>query len=767
MKFSVSCGKYQNDGSITLFCRDEQFNRKDINITGFPPYFYVPLEEGRKFEHPNIIEKEETKITNFKGEHLMKLTVRTPGDVGGKYGLREKFTKHYEADIPFVRRFMIDSGIFSGFEVEDDQNLYEISDLKPIDFVQKPRFLISDIEVYSEDRFPEAEDDKSKIIIVGFYDSLSGNYFTVAIDPHGIHESTEKYSENHTVVIVKTEQDLLDVVKDFIKEIDPDVYTGWNIKFDKEYQETRCEKFNKRLSFERMNVFDLMKAYRRLYSKGSDRLADVVVAEKFKIDNYEKFKTEMWQDRLKRGIYVNKSHVEACVQINKKYNLINFFWELKVLAGLEEMSSAVYHGSVVETRFLRKYHNKWVLNSRPSQEEVEARNKKYEDMLSGGKVFTPPVGIFEDVGNFDMTRYYPEMLVSMNLSPEPHGTELGLTPEFTLEMIDKRIEYDNMLRKLTPGTAEFNNLKNRRQTVKDVIQTIVGYFGDTNSRVFYPEIFNKVTQTGQRGLVFLSKICEEDGYKFLYGDTDSSIFQLPLSEALTYHEKLNQSLVEFCKQEHIDRKLEIKLDRYFKKIIFKRKKGTEEGVKKRYASRVIYEDGKEVDYLLIKGFEYVRRDSSNLCKEIQYKMFELMLKAGKEEVLKYLREKLKEIRSGRYALDDIATPKTLHKNPEDYPIPQDYVRGAIYANKWMNLGIRDGDVVKMLYIKKIFNLPYTDVLSVFSYHEIVNGKYISDIVTVDLEKTIEKTVKDKVEDLVSLIGVNWKDLDTTQTRMSF
>jgi DNA polymerase elongation subunit (family B) len=205
----------------------------------------------------------------------------------------------------------------------------------------------------------------------------------------------------------------------------------------------------------------------------------------------------------------------------------------------------------------------------------------------------------------------------------------------------------------------------------------------------------------------------------------------------------------------------LKLDRHFKKIIFKKKRGSEEGVKKRYAALVQWEDGKECDYILVKGFEYVRRDSSVVCKEIQYKMFELMLRKTKEDVLKYLREKLIEIRTGHYSYDDLATPKTLHKNPEDYPIPQDYVRGAIYSNKWLNMGIRDGDVVKMIYLKSLKGLPYTDVISVFSFKELKQD------IVVDIEKVIEKTIKDKIEDLISLIGVSWKDLDSTQTRMSF
>ena len=129
-----------------------------------------------------------------------------------------------------------------------------------------------------------------------------------------------------------------------------------------------------------------------------------------------------------------------------------------------------------------------------------------------------------------MSRYYPEMLISQNLSPEPHARgELGITPKMTLDLIEERLRYDRQLAKLDPGTPEWKELKFQRNSVKFVTESVIGYFGSESSRVYNLEIFNSVTMMGQRGLLFLRKVCNKDNNKVIYGDTDGLSVQTPVS----------------------------------------------------------------------------------------------------------------------------------------------------------------------------------------------------------------------------------------------
>ena len=767
MKWMVINGTNDDSNNILLYCRNEKGEKSTIKVLGFEPYFYAPKDEI--IDDYNIVSQVPTELTSIYGDKLQKIVTRQPRNVRD---IRGKFSKHFEADIPFVRRFLIDQKIFSGFDLPDGKKIVRFDNIKPCGVNFEPRVVLLDIETYSHGRFPKATDKDAKVTVNCLYDSKTKKYLSIAVDPEGKRREVLQIANDHKAIIVKTEGDLMMLTNQFLEVVDPDIVSAWYLPFDKEYLDERA-KITKKIEFpwKRTNTFDLLAGYKRLYAKGSNVLADVLVLEKLDVPNYEPFKNEFWEEDLKHAIIVNKSHVESIKILNDKLHLLEFYWQIKSLVGFEDMHSTVYHGMLVDNMTLREFHNKWVLPSKPNTEERDKR-KLLKEKKVGGKVLEPPFGIFANVGVFDMSRYYPEMLIAQNLSPEPHKKdELGVYPKITLSLIEARLEYDRKLNELTPGTEAHDQMKFRRNSVKYVTESIIGSFGAESSRVFDLKIFNAVTTMGQRGLMFIQNIMNNEGHKVIYGDTDGASITMPnLETAKAKVSFLNESLKNFCREEGINRELTLKLDRYFEKILFKKVRERvngvwkERGAKKRYAGHVIFDDGKDVDYLKIVGFEQVRRDASKITKEIQPKVFNLMLRSDKDSVKNYLKDKITHItegyKSGEVTMDDLAIPKTLSKPLKEYGklkdgktigIP-DYVRGSIYCNKWFGTDIRGGDQIKMVYVKKIEGYPKTDVFCYLSSSEIPVK------VVVDVEKMLDRTVKGKLEDVVDLIDLKWSDI---------
>ena len=112
---------------IKLYVRDEEGNRKIIRVTDFYPYFYS--KEIPKVENPEWIVKIERGFKTIFGEHVYKIYVRHPG-------LVPKIRKQndYEADIPYVRRFLIDSGIKNYFLAPDKEEI-SWKEIKPIELI--------------------------------------------------------------------------------------------------------------------------------------------------------------------------------------------------------------------------------------------------------------------------------------------------------------------------------------------------------------------------------------------------------------------------------------------------------------------------------------------------------------------------------------------------------------------------------------------------------------------------------------------------------
>jgi DNA polymerase I len=710
-------------------------------------------------------------INSVYGDKVDKIITKKPRDVGQ---LRELVPKHFEADLRFPLRFLVDSGVHAGFEIPENKTLVQWRKVKPCDFETLIRSVFCDIETFSKGRrFPLATDSDAKVTVNCLYDSWTKKYLSLIVNKKVKKEFIEELAPDHQVIHVPTEKMLLELTLTYLEKTQPDVFTAWNVDYDKDYTEARAKTHKIEYPWETMAVFDLLAAYKKLYAKSNNELSNVVKEEKVDIPNFQKFKHDMWEaDDLTDAILTNKSHVEAIVKINEKKHLIEFFWDLKKVAGIDELRETLFHGKLVETLLIRYYHGKWVVPSKPSKAEKE-RRKLLTEKKVGGKVLTPPFGIFQNVGVFDMSRYYPEMLIAQNLSPEPHArNELGIFPQMTLWLIEERLRYDRELKKLTPGSEEYESNKYRRNSVKYITEAIIGSLGSEPSRFFDLESFNAVTMMGQRGVTFVQRVCDKDGNKVIYADTDGlSIKIRSVKEAIEYVDKLNNSLKEFCRAEGIKRELTLKLDRYFSTIIFKKVREkidgewVERGVKKRYAGVVILEDMKSCDYLKIVGFEYVRRDSPPLTKRIQKTVFDMVFSGKQDKVGDYLRTELSDVKSkysdGILNMDDIAIPVTLNQPISSYGgknirggdigVP-DYVRGAIYSNEWFGTEIRGGDQVKMLYIKDITGYPKTDAISYLSITDIP-AKF-----EIDLEKMLDRIVKQKIEDIIDVINISWEDI---------
>ena len=117
-----------------------------------------------------------------------------------------------------------------------------------------------------------------------------------------------------------------------------------------------------------------------------------------------------------------------------------------------------------------------------------------------------------------------------------------------------------------------------------------------------------------------------------------------------------------------------------------------------------------VDYLYIKGFEYIRRDSSLVTRAVQRETFEHLLRRGMDGLSEFLSETLEKIRGGQYSLREIALNKNIKQRFEDYATKPDYVRAALWSNKYLNAGIRSGDQVYFTYVKRTPGYPSTDVV---------------------------------------------------------
>ncbi|ACV48999.1 MULTISPECIES: DNA polymerase domain-containing protein [Halomicrobium] len=471
---------------IHVFGRTESEDAVHARVYDFRPYFYAPAEnvtEERLRGYDSITGWEETDADgdpyeSIRGERLVKIFGRTPRDVGQ---IRDEFD-HYEADILFPNRFLIDKGLTSGVEVplrEDDDGSLRVhhAEVAPANVQATPRVNVFDIEVDDRSGFPE--DGEEPIVCLTSHDSYRDEYVLWLYEaPDGIegpdHLPDYEPIEGEIDAEIRRfteEEAMLEAFVDYIDETDPDILSGWNFDdFDAPYFLDRLEELqgphhDYDLSVDRLSrvdevwrsgwggpdikgrvVFDLLYAYQRTqFSELDSYRLDAVGEVELGVgkERYPGDIGDLWEDDPERLLEYNLRDVELCVELDRDQDIVAFWDEVRTFVGCK-LEDATTPGDAVDMYVLHKLHGEFALPSKGQQESED-----YE----GGAVFDPITGVRENVTVLDLKSLYPMCMVTTNASPEtkvdpeaydgdtyraPNGTHFRKEPDGAIrEMVDE------------------------------------------------------------------------------------------------------------------------------------------------------------------------------------------------------------------------------------------------------------------------------------------------------------------------------------------
>ena len=785
-----------SDGPVIhIFGRNVQGKSIKIDVTGFRPYFYAPAEQAEALPASSHASLEAgTSYRSIRDEPLRRLFTLNPGDVRKE---RELF-KHYEADIPFATRFMIDTGLTGGVSAPSTNVDYK--ELEPTEVDAPARSCIIDIECEDERGFPDPQRDA--IISITAFDSFPGDYVTFLLVGGGIPKTIAEQQdagglvngcfrkEKHTICTYGDEAEMLKAFAKYIAERDPDVLSGWNFTaFDMPYISQRMERLGlqssqlarlsgmtERNALRGRALFDLLTAYKKMHlsQKESYRLDAVALEEvgEQKV-RYTGTISDLWKKQPALLVEYNFKDVELCVKINKKDNIIEFYREIARYVGCP-LDKTLNSSSVVDIFVLRKAFGRYVL---PSKGFVNAEE------FEGATVFEPSRGVRENVVVLDLKSLYPMAMMTINASMEtkdpngelraPNGIRFrkkpdGLTRTIISELLKERDEKKALRNTFEFGSPQYILYDMQQNVLKVIMNTYYGVSGYPRFRLFDREIGSAATSVGRAILEHTRTVIEQMDFKVIYGDTDSCMVQLSknldkeqtIATAKTIEKRLNESYKDFAKTE-------LNADTHFFSIKFEKiyARFFQAGKKKRYAGSLIWKEGKDVKETDIVGFEIRRSDTPQITKDVQQRVMEMILKGeGKEEIRKYLIEIVKKYRAGVYPLDMIGIPGGIGKDLNDYNIDDAHIRGAKYSNDNLRTEFGKGSKPKRVYIKSIdpsgisgSKYPPTNVIC-FEYGDQVPKEF-----HVDLDLMLEKTLKQPISRIIEALGWDWTEiLDPTK-----
>ncbi|MFA9426734.1 DNA-directed DNA polymerase [Natronorubrum sp. A-ect3] len=746
-----------------VFGRTADGSLEHIQIVGFQPYFYAPtdsLERPPEEQYDRLtgsrdVDADGEPYESIRGEKLTKIFGQTPRDVGQ---VRDEF-QHFEADILFPNRFLIDKDVRSGIRVperraEDGSLVVPHDEVEATDVDADPRVCTFDIEVDDRSGFPE--DGEEPIVCLTSHDSYRDEYimwlYEAPIGDGPIPDAITDYEPiegelEHEVRSFTEEEAMLEAFVDYVRDTDPDVLTGWNFEdFDAPYFLDRLEELQGPhheydLEIDRLSrvdevwrsnwggpdikgrvVFDLLYGYQRMvFSELDSYRLDAVGEAELGVgkERYAGDIGDLWEDDPTQLLAYNLRDVELCVELDRQQEIIPFWDEVRSFVGCK-LEDAPTPGDAVDMYVLHEAHGRFALPSKGQQEAGE----EYE----GGAVFDPITGVKENVTVLDLKSLYPMCMTTVNASPEtkvdpdeydgetyvaptkPEPIHFrkepdGVMREMITELLAEREEKKSLRNEYEPGSLEYEQYDRQQGAVKVIMNSLYGVSGWERFRLYDKEAAAAITATGREVIEFTETAANEIDYQVAYGDTDSVMLELgpdvpkedALEQSFEIEEYINSRYDDFAREDlnAEAHRFQIEFEKLYRRFF-------QAGKKKRYAGHITWKEGKDVDMIDIVGFEYQRSDIAPITKEVQHKVIEMIVKDGDVEGAKeYVNGVIEDVRTGDISLEEIAIPGGIGKRLDNYDTDTAQVRGAKYANLLLGTNFQRGSKPKRLYLDRV------------------------------------------------------------------
>lgn len=676
---------------IAYLYRNPETGKKVIGETKFEWWFYVLTEDYerlsshfKRFMNNNVINRIESegKYTRIyadfphKTESLDKYMERDWGyktfafnDMLEKLKLLECQT--FEADILPHKRFALQDYV---------------------EFEQEYKVLFLDIETDDRIRNGQPIPGEFRILSVALKDGNDGKEAYLVIK-----EDTDE-----------EEQAMLTKLAKLFNTYD--VLIGWNsLAFDFPYIKSRMMRYNIQLDWRKLFPQDQMKIFQKSVSLRSYSLENV--SQEYlgegKIEHEGLTVYEMWKNHPELLELYNRVDVRRCFQLEQKTKYLAVARNVNAIGRCPcddlFITRKIDNLVVKQAQDDKHYHFKSIIREY-DEDGCLIVDEEDDDKFEGAYVFPPAPGRYKNTKVFDYSSLYPNVIKTLNISPDtlvedddvsdymciktPSGHRyrkdiIGILPKVITMMKEKRDYYKNLMSQETPGSLMHKTYDNLQYVYKSFGLSFYGALGETHTRFYDVRVAESVTLSGQyfnkAGAAYLTK----NGYKILYGDTDSLFI-----DGIKTDEEVNRLLSEIkalcaklAKEEFNSDicTLEMSYDKGFKTFLIV-------NAKKRYAGYLDYLDGHVVNpcKLKITGFEYVRTDQCGFVKKYQKEILEWILADEQPTAMQiraWVLDKQSKVFSGKMPTDELMFAQKVTKPIEQYDKPLMHVKVAMQLLK--------------------------------------------------------------------------------------
>ena len=597
-----------------------------------------------------------SEYTTMDGEPVVGVRCDRVRDQRGlAKGLEAQGTRSYEGDLPFGRQFLIGLGLRGGVRISGSwtpgdrvDRVYANPTLKPAYWEPSFRVLALDIETD-----PKA----TTIYAVGLIlaDSISG------VESEEIHMvGVPAPGDPASLVCWADEASMLRGVSARLREMDPDLLTGWNlVDFDMKVLQRRFRDLNVPFQLGRTadqswyrsgevwggstmvihgrQILDALHLLRGTLQRFDDyRLGTVAHAilgrgklleEDSGNSRAEKI-TEVYREDRNLFCAYCLEDARLVLDILEAEGLINLTLRRGLLTGLP-LERAWVSVAAFDNIYINALHQRSMVAPTTGVDRTPGAG------APGGLIIPSKAGLYRNVFVFDFKSLYPSIIRTFNIDPlahieardemdedycltAPNGARFARTPGILPSMLEQFFKSREEAKASGDDLASF--------TYKIVMNSFYGVLASASCRFAAPQLAGAITEFGHYILRWCRDELEKDGYKVLYGDTDSVFVDLNAPDLADPDEalrlggavckRINERLAEHVKERYgVSSFLELELEKHYHRFLLPSMRGdSERGRAKGYAGLRLDRDGDRVE---IVGMEAVRRDWTDLAHQLQ------------------------------------------------------------------------------------------------------------------------------------------------------
>jgi DNA polymerase II len=667
------------EGGDTFLIRDDRQR----------PHFYIRTDDVERARALRVPEPKPSGKRSFAGAAVSCLQTEIPQDVPGlRDRLHASGIETFEADVRFALRYLIDRGIKGGCEIDGEwepgkgvARVYTNPTLRPARADVEPRVLSFDIET---------DGKGERLLAISLYAPGVDEVLIVDGGNRAMPERARRCAD---------ERAALDGFCARVRELDPDVLTGWNvIDFDLTVLQRIAMRLNHpfplgrepgamrlrkaegyfgsgqasipgrlvldgidllRGAFVRMDEYSLDAVAREVLGEGKAVAGDVRDRIGEILDNYER-------DLAAFALYA-RTDARLAFEILEKLNLVRLAYARSLLTGMTPDRVAASIASF-DFLYLSELERRAVVA--PS---VRADDSRVHAAQQGGHVLEPVTGLHRNVWVFDFKSLYPSIIRTLNIDPLSYveraaadedlirtaGGAFARAPAILPRLLDELFPRREAAKKA--GDAVASN------AIKILMNSFYGVLGAPSCRFYNTALVNAITGTGRELLLWSKAWFEAAGFKVLYGDTDSLFVDSHAEVPDPARERgrelaaaLNAELGRYIEQRwRVASRLELEFEKLYLKLFLPRARHSTRGASKRYAGLL---GGAQAGVEFV-GMEVVRRDWTALAKQVQRGLYERLF--TDQSVDAYLKDVVRQVRNGD--LDaSLVYRKNLRKDADEY-----------------------------------------------------------------------------------------------------